>query len=301
MTTESELEDTLARYAKYLNESGLSEVTIKNYIGDIGRYASWLARARTKPLLEATAEDIHDYCLELLTARAHLVATVNRCLQAIRKFYRYALRLDLVEEDPSLGIKLLPQPRTRAARVLDQSEIDSLLSAVGQGSAGLVKRDYAIVQLMLQTGIRVGELTKLQLADVSLLEGKGVLRIRGQGGFRDREIPLNNSARKAIRAYLEERSAGASDHLFLTRNGAPLSLRSVQRLVNAYARAAGLENVSAYTLRHTYGQHMLRDTGDPSLVARLMGHKRLETVVKYILPRQEDLTEIAERSSLNVY
>jgi integrase/recombinase XerC len=100
--------------------------------------------------------------------------------------------------------------------------------------------------------------------------------------------------------YLEESSFLPVTTSFLARRGA-LSVRSVHRLVNTYAQAAGLDNVSTYTLRQTCGQHLLKDTGDLSLVARLMGHKRLETALKYILPRQEDLTEVAEKSSLNLY
>ena len=293
--------EPVTEFARYLKESGFSLATIKNYLSDTRHFASWLAHARIRSLLECTGEDIRGYCLELVTAKPHPPATVNRHLQSIRKFYRYALESGLMEENPSLGIKLLPQPRSQVVRGLNQLEIERFLDAVRQGSPRLVKRDYAIVQLMLQTGIRVGELTRLKLSDVSLLEEKGVLKIRGQGSSRDREIPLNTSVRKAINAYLEERSRSSSDHLFLSRKGDPLSVRSVQTLVSGYARAAGVENVSTYTLRHTHGQHLLKDTGDLSVVARLLGHKRLETAIKYILPRQEDLTEVAERSSLNIY
>lgn len=288
-------------FGRYLKGSGFSLATIKNYLADIRSFASWLVGARSKSLLESTGEDIRDYCLELSTAKNHSPATVNRRLQSIRKFYTYALESGLAQENPSLGVKLLPQPRPRVVRGLDQSEIERFLDAVRQGSSRLMKRDYAIVQLMLQTGIRVGELTRLRLFDVSLPAEKGVLKIRGQETSQDREIPLNTSVRKAISAYLRERPPSSSDYLFLTRKGNPLSVRSVQRLVNTYAQAAGLENVSTYTLRHTYGQHMLRDTGDLYIVAGLLGHKRLETVIKYILPRQDDLTEVAERSSLNIY
>ncbi|HUV73073.1 MAG TPA: tyrosine-type recombinase/integrase, partial [Anaerolineae bacterium] len=154
---------------------------------------------------------------------------------------------------------------------------------------------------MLQTGIRVGELTRLRLSDLQLSRNRGLLRIRGEGATGTREVPLNSSVRRAIGDYLTERAGSASDHLFLSVKGEPLSARSVQRLVATYARAASLEGVTTYTLRQTYGQQLLRDTGNLSLVARLMGHKRLETAVKYILPAQEDLTEVAERSSLNVY
>ncbi len=293
--------EPVTQFGRYLKESSFSSATIKNYLSDIRHFASWLAGVRIRSLWECAGEDIQDYCLELVTAKAHPPATVNRRLQSIRKFYRYALESGLVEENPSLGVKLLPQPRSQVVRGLNQSEIERFLDAVRQGSPRLVKRDYAIVQLMLQTGIRVGELTRLRLSDVSLSVEKGVLKIRGQGASRGREIPLNSSVRKAIIAYLEERPLSSSDHLFLSRKGDSLSVRSVQTLVSGYARAAGVENVSTYTLRHTYAQHMLRDTGDLSLVAKLLGHKRLETAIKYILPRQEDLTEVAERSSLNIY
>jgi integrase/recombinase XerC len=116
-----------------------------------------------------------------------------------------------------------------------------------------------------------------------------------------REVPLNSSVRRAVGDYLKERADSASDHLFLSVKREPLSARSVQRLVGTYARAAGLEDVTTYSLRQTYGQQLLKDTGDLSLVARLMGHKRLETAVKYFVPAQEDVAEVAERSSLNVY
>ncbi|HEM61548.1 MAG TPA: hypothetical protein ENO24_04605 [Chloroflexi bacterium] len=96
-----------------------------------------------------------------------------------------------------------------------------------------------------------------------------------------------------------DRSPG--DHLFLSIKGEPLSARSVQRLVSSYAEAAGLKDVSTYSLRQTCGQRLLSDTGDLSLVARLMGHKRLESAIRYILPGHEDASELAEKSSLNVY
>ena len=296
-----ELHDTLQQYADYLAESGLSELTVKNYVADLKHVASWVGRDGGGALLATSGSDIEAYRMDLVTTRAHPPATVNRRLQAIRKFFRYALDRGLVDADPSLGIKLLPQSRSEGRRGLDRSEVERLLGAVKQGSSRLTERDYAIIQVMLQTGIRVGELTRLRLADVQLSRNRGLLRIRGEGATGTREVPLNSSVRRAVGDYLTERAGAASDHLFLSVKGEPLSARSVQRSVSSYARAAGLEDVTTYTLRQTYGQQLLRDTGDLSLVARLMGHKRLETAVKYILPAQEDLTEVAERSSLNIY
>jgi len=295
------LQDTLLPYADYLAESGLSELTVKNYVADLKHLASWVAGNDGSSVLITSGDDIEAYRLDLVTAKAHPPATVNRRLQAIRKFFRYALERGLVDADPSLGIKLLPQSRSEGPRGLDHSEVERLLGAVKQGTPLLAQRDYAIIQVMLQTGIRVGELTRLRVADIQLSENGGLLRIRGEGKSGSREVPLNGAVREAIGAYLAERAGSSSDHLFLSVQGGPLSVRSVQRLVRAYAEAAGLKNVSTYTLRQTCGQQLLRDTGDLSLVARLLGHKRLETAIKYILPKQEDLTEVSESSSLNVF
>jgi integrase/recombinase XerD len=285
--SESTLQDILIQYQEYLSGSRFSEVTIKNYVGDIRHFASWLANARKKSVLEGKSEDIQDYSSELVTEKARHPSTVNRRVQSIRKFYRYGLQVGLVQEDPSLGVKLLPQPKSQARKGLSEPEIERLLDAVRQGPPRLATRDNAIVQLLLHTGIRVGELTGVRVSQVSLSEEQGVLTIRGELAGRGREIPLNASVRQAIVAYLDERATSEDDHLFLSRKGSPLSTRSVQRLINSYAQAAGLEGVSTYTLRQTCGERMLRDTRDLSLVAQVMGHKRLETAVKYILPRQE--------------
>jgi site-specific recombinase XerD len=299
--SDSGLLDTLAAYTEYLARSGLSELTVKNYVADLKHLTSWAELDGRRPLLTMTGEEIQAYRLELLVAKAHPPTTVNRRLQAIRKFFRYALERGLVETDPSSGIKLVPQSRSEGPRGLDGSEVESLLGAVREGSSRMASRDYAILQLMLQTGIRVGELTRLKLTDLELSDESGLLRITREDSSERREIPLNSSVRKAMKAYLSERGESGSDHLFLSRNGDPLSVRSVQRLVGSYGRAAGMEDVSTYTLRQTCGQQLLRDTGDLALVAELMGHRRLETAIKYILPKQENLTEASERSSLNVY
>lgn len=291
----------LADYRDHLAESGLSASTVKGYVADLNDFVSWLEGSGRGSPLSTTEDDIRDYCQELLVAKNHPAATVNRRLQAMRKFFRYALETSLIDEDPSSQIKLLPQNRPDGRRGLQPGEVESFLRAVRRGGSKLARRDYAIVQLMLQTGIRVGELTRLKLSDIQWSGEKGFLRVGGEGTSEEREIPLNRSVRKALRSYLAEADRSPGDHLFLSIKGEPLSARSVQRLVSGYAEAAGLKDVSTYSLRQTCGQRLLRDTGDLSLVARQMGHKRLESAIRYIVPGQEDPSELAERSSLNIY
>jgi len=185
--------------------------------------------------------------------------------------------------------------------MLDRDEVSRLVAVTQQGTSWLAKRDHAIVQLMLQTGIRVGEIANLRLADVHLQHDVGALAVR-MGKGQVREIPLNASARRALSIYLAVRpEAEGTDHLFLSREDPPLSVRSIQHMVSKHAKAAGLEGVSAKTLRLTCAKYMLQSTENLTLVSRLLGHNRTETTARYIVSRDGDAAEVAEESPLNIY
>lgn len=214
-------QDTPAAYRKYLEQSGLSPTTARDYVRDIRELGMWLAAMGKESLLETACDDIRAYPSALVTDKGYSAATVNRRIHSIRKFYRHALESRLAEEDLSLGIKLLWQPKSVGNRSLSEAEIERLLEAVQNGTESLVKRDCAIVQLVLQTGIRVGELTSLEISDVSLSEDRSAIEVRGRGNSMGREIPPNNSARKALMAHLNERPEEETDWVFLSRRGGP--------------------------------------------------------------------------------
>jgi site-specific recombinase XerD len=114
-------------------------------------------------------------------------------------------------------------------------------------------------------------------------DGEGLLLIE-EGNGNQRRLPLSPSACAALQDYLQARPASdGTDNLFLSQGGGCISRRTVQRLVNVYAKAAGLEDVSAHVLRHTFALSTLQDTEDLALVARLLGHRCLETTAKYLI------------------
>jgi len=207
-------------------------------------------------------------------------------LQAIRKFCDFARQADLMESNPAADVKPIQAPPA-SRRALDAYEIACLLEAVQAGRPNLVKRDYAIIQLLLQTGIKVGELTELQLADIELIDSRGTLTVTRNGGNSHRRIPLNAPACQALQEYLRVRppSPGVK-HLFLSQEGNSISARTVQRLVNVYTRAVGLTGVSAHTLRYTFATSMLEATGDVATVANLLGHRSVETTLRYVSKSQ---------------
>jgi len=274
----------LAWFEEYLVRLGLSPATIVNYLADMRGVARWCVESgQGCSLLNLTADDVLAYCRHLRVGRELSPATVNRHLQAIRKFCDFARRANLMESNPAVDVRPI-QTSPTSRRALDAEEIACLLEAVqAAGRPSLVKRDYAIIQLLLQTGIKVGELTELGLADIELTDSRGTLTVMGSGGNSHRRIPINATACQALQEYLRVRppSPGVR-HLFLSQEGNSISARTVQRLVNVYTRAADLTGVSARTLRYTFATSMLEETGDVATVANLLGHRSVESTLRYI-------------------
>jgi site-specific recombinase XerD len=275
--------DLLARFEKYLVRLGLSPATVVNYLADMRGVARWCVESgQGCSLSNLTANDVRAYCQHLRMGRRLSPATVNRRLQAIRKFCDFARQANLMDDNPAADVRPIQAPPP-SRRALDADEIARLLEAVQSGRPSLVKRDYAIIQLLLQTGIKVGELTDLQLADIALTDSRGTLTVTRNGGNVHRCIPLNVPACRALQEYLRVRppSLGVK-HLFLSQEGNSISVRTVQRLVNVYTRAADLTGVSAHTLRYTFATSMLEETGDVATVANLLGHRSVGTTLRYI-------------------
>ena len=284
------VEELFTRFEEHLARLALAPTTIVNYLADLRIFARWHAdvKGAAFSLLELTPDDIREYRRHMQTNEGWTPATINRRLQAVRKFYSFAMETGLTESNPAAEVQLIPKPGPNPPRALAPEEVTSLLQAVQRGRPSLVKRDYAIVQLLLQTGIKLGELTRLRLSDVQLQgDGEGLLLV-GEDDNNRRRIPLNSLACAALQEYLQGRLSSAStENLFLSQDGNCISKRTVQRLIRVYTRAAGLEDVSAHVLRHTFAMSTLANTGDISLVSRLLGHRCLETTAKYLISNQE--------------
>jgi len=281
------VEELFTRFEKHLARSALASTTIVNYLADLRAFARWHAEVKgtESSLLTLTADDIREYCYYMRANEELAPATINRRLQAVRKLYSFAVNTGLTESNPAAEVKLSPNKVENPPRALSPEEVANFLEAVQVGRPSLIKRNYAIVQLLLQTGIKVGELTRLQVSDVQLWDGgEGLLLVGERDGNNCRQVPLNSLTCAALRDYLQVRPASAStENLFLSQEGNCISKRTVQRLIRVYTQAAGLEDVSAHALRHTFARSILDETEDLSLVARLLGHRCLETTAKYLV------------------
>ena len=279
----AQLQPLLDHFETYLDHHALSPATVRNYLADLRAFARWHT-AQQPPSRVFAASDFRAYREHLCNETDHSPATVNRRLQSLRLFGRFLHEMGHAAENPTRDLQLLRNGKDDhpAPRTLSRTEIARLTEAIRAGRPSLSGRDQAIMALMLHAGLRVHEVGTLRLGDVDSARRGMTVRVRGNGRSRERIVPLNATAARALRAYLPTRPAVPRvDHLFLSQRGQPLSTRSIQRLIAAHAHAAGLDGVSAQSLRHTCTANLLQETRDAALVARRLGQQNTKGLERY--------------------
>lgn len=277
----------LTRFEEALSLSALSSSTIVNYLADLRAFFRWgkAEFGEQFSLLFVTQEHIRLYRYHLAQELKRATSTVNRHLMALRKFFLFAQETGQVSLDPTAGVSLVQHDGQVMSRCLLEDERDKLLQAAENGSrAGLVRRDLAILQLLLHTGLRVGEVVDLKKDDL-IFDNPGVrLKVcSGQDETCARYLPLPVEVRKALHDYLAVRPHTSSiEHLFLSQDGRPISNRTVQRIVNNCAKSAGLEGVSAQSLRRTFAVQLYSETNDLELVSVRLGHQNTTITEQFL-------------------
>lgn len=290
-------EALLDAFARSLGEQNLSPVTARGYLHDLGRFRGWLegeAGAKPRDLRRVTTVDLVNYRQNLLRTERLQAATINRKLQAIKKLFGWALDQGLVKGNVADEVRFVRVAERHCPKGLTEPEVQSLLRAAGQTRHGLAKRNYALIELLLETGLTVGEAADLHIGDVDLHDRSGMLRVREGKGRKQREVPLNSTARRALKLYLKGREPlRQEDHLFLSERGGgqPLSLRTIQATVSDLARRAKITRipVSPHTMRHCFALRFLKhNPGKLVELATLLGHESLDTTAVYTRPSAEE-------------
>lgn len=259
--------DLVAEFLNYLaSERGLSRHTIAAYESDLKAFEGFLKTA----FHEATEKDVVCY----LEHRNELKPSSRmRQLVAIKVFYRFlhhegvCSNITGMIESPKLW-QLLPE-------VLTEEEVFSLLKAPDDSLLGL--RDKAMITLLYASGIRVSELTGVNMTDVD----ETSVRVLGKGN-KERVVPMAEMASKAIDAYLLKRDEGRSQALFVSRTGRRLTRMSVWNTVQKYAKQIGLnKKISPHTFRHSFATHLLDHGADLRIIQELLGHSDIGTTDRY--------------------
>ena len=273
-------------------ERGLSKHTIRAYRRDARGFLDHVGLgrdgARASCLARLTKDDLVGWLGATRRAGA-APATTARRLAGVRAFFRFALGLGLVREDPSAG--LLPARRPEALpHVLSRAGVERLLARTA-GPDPLAVRDRALLEALYATGARVEEACGWVLEDLKL-ESR-VVRCFGKGR-KERWVPLGEAAADALREWLGSARPALDRHgstrLFLSRTGRPLDRHRVFRLLRERARAADIgEHLSPHVLRHSFATHLLEGGADLRVVQELLGHASVQTTQVYTHVEQDRL------------
>ena len=290
------------RYLDHLSvERGLSGNTLDAYRRDLRRYVAFLSRRDVEEPEAVDEGAIRSFVASLSASthgpeeRPYRATSVARALSAVRSFHRFLLREGVTTRDPAVGV---PHPRLPRSlpRPLPVDDVRRLLEAPDPTTpAGL--RDRAILELLYGSGLRISELTGLDVDDIDVESAS--LRVLGKGG-KEREVPLGSFASSAVTAYLTRGrpalASGASrGALFLNARGGRLSRQSCARSLTRYVRLAGIDRrVTLHTLRHSFATHLLEGGADVRVVQELLGHASVATTQIYTLVTTQHLRAVYE-------
>ncbi|MFP5408422.1 MAG: site-specific tyrosine recombinase XerD [Gammaproteobacteria bacterium] len=273
-------------------EDGLADLTLAAYRRDLTTFGAWLEQERQHGLDATVAGDIEAYLAWRFSQRTQ-PRSAARYTSALKRFYRYLLRENLIAADPTLNLDSPKLPRA-LPKTLTEADVERLLdSADVNTSLGL--RDRAMLETLYATGLRVSELVGLKLTAVNLNDG--VLRVTGKGN-KDRLVPLGEEAVQWLKRYLADArpllmEKNLSDAVFVTARGAGMTRQGFWYLIRRRAQAAGITRpLSPHTLRHAFATHLLNHGADLRVVQMLLGHSDISTTQIYTHVARERMKQL---------
>jgi integrase/recombinase XerC len=283
--------DKFIRHLAY--ERRLSDLTCKHYRRDIGALANWCDKAGIETWAELDDERIRSFSAAAFR-KGLSPKSIQRRLSAARSFFRYLLREKHVLKNPVHSVSA-PKAGKRLPANLDADRMARLLDIKGNGP--LVARDRAMLELLYSSGLRLSELTGLNLGDVDVADG--TVTVTGKGS-KERIVPVGKFALQALRGWLKERPALADVDeraIFVSQRGKRISPRSVQARVEHWARRQGIDTrVYPHLFRHSFATHLLESSHDLRGVQELLGHANISTTQVYTHLDFQHLAQIYDQT-----
>ncbi len=278
-------------FVDYLRvERGYSAHTLRAYRHEVERLAESDDCERARGLDQMDSLALRSYLASF--HRQHRASTRNRRLSALRAFYQFRLRTDVIARDPSEGIPS-PKQERRLPSPLSPTECEALIESKDENRVPMLQlRDRALFDFLYSTGLRVGELVPLDVRDIDTHRSE--VRVRGKGD-KERVVPLPRQARASLDDYLGARpQAGIlAEPLFLNARGGRLTDRGVRTLLRRRLLVAGVKrSASPHSLRHSYATHLLDADVDLRSIQELLGHERLSTTQRYTHISAERLARV---------
>ncbi len=279
-------------FAAFLSDHDFSDNTQRAMIQDVRKLARWFVEANKEPFVvgRVTTRDVSDFRDDLRRNHGQAVATVNRALVTVRRFFNWLVEHEHLVKNPASKVKELRRTEL-APKGLAREEVRKLLRELELRQD---VRGTAIFALLLHTGARVGDVVALELDDLLISERSGTAVFRHGKGRKQRSVPLPLACRRALLNYLETRPPVDSLAVFLGERG-PLGERGIRALCDKYSVWIGVK-LHPHLLRHTFAHNYLEaNPGDLVGLAQILGHSNLNTTARYTKQTQERLGEAVER------
>ncbi len=287
MDVDLTIKTAIKKFIEHLKALERSSNTIVAYRGDLEQFAEYLEGEKINLVNEIKTNDIKGFKAHL-SSKDYTAKTVSRKLNSVKSFFRFLVEEGVIDRDVSRQVKH-PKIENDLPRVLKPMEYRALRDVCRHD-----KRTLAIVELMLQAGLRISEVANLHLEDI----GENAIKVRAYESHNGREIPLNRAAKEAIEDYLEERGEARKNYLFITKTGRQLLVRNIRSIINRYLEKAGLEDVKVNDLRNTFIVEQLSAGVPLDVVADVVGHKRISTTERYLKLVDKESEEEVELKEL---
>ena len=267
----SDLRTLVNSFIEHLTAQDKSKHTIVAYKKDLEQFIAFIASVEKTDIKEVKKDDIDGFISKLL-GEGYTKKSASRKLNSIRTFFRYLKQKQIIAQNPSLEVTH-PKYNQAPPRILSKLEYRAL-----RDFSKSDKRTYAMIELLLQTGVRIGELAEIKLGDIT----KEGLKISV------RYIPLNKAVEKAVESYIKSRHESETDYLFVTKTGRQLLVRNIRSIITRCFREVGIENAKVQDLRNTFIAYQLMNGASISYISKIVGHRRLSSTEKYLeLVKQE--------------
>ena len=268
------------RFLQYIkDERRFSPHTVLAYKNDLKQFFEFLAKMEIQEIKETNHSIIRSWIIHLLENKINN-RSVNRKLSTLKSYFKYLIKVGLIEENPMQKV-LAPKAAKRLPAFVEENDMNLLLDEVDFGEGYTASRNKIIIELFYSTGMRLNELINLKLNDINTYDQS--LKVLGKRN-KERIIPLNTIVSEHIDDYLIKRKEEdyQTDYLFVTEKGKKIYEKLVYRLVNSYlSEVTTITKKSPHVLRHTFATHMLNNGADLNAIKEILGHSNLSATQIY--------------------
>lgn len=283
--TQDTTKNLLPKFIESLKSKDRSPATILAYRSDLEQLVDFLTK-RSKALPDQVTSTDLDSFRDTLLADKYTPKSVSRKLNAVKTFFRWMIDQNLISSDPSASVAH-PKIENVLPKFLSQLEYRALRDVVRNDT-----RIAAIIELILQTGLRISEVAGLKTANIK----DSVAKIEAYATQPERNVPLNKPAQEVLASYMNIRPKSDSPYVFISKNGKPLAVRNIRASIARYMQRAELPDYSVNDLRTTFIVENLKNEVDLVLLSQVSGHKRLSTTERYLELAQ--ITEPGKKQTL---